>query len=62
MSLDRKTFLRRLGAGAVGLAAAGSVRGLDAAPLALPGFDPARPERFWEDVRALYPSSTIRFI
>lgn len=55
MSLDRKTFLRRFGAGAVGLAAVGSVRGLDAAPLAPPVFDPARPELFWDGVRALYP-------
>ncbi|HRG57125.1 MAG TPA: aminotransferase class V-fold PLP-dependent enzyme, partial [Lacunisphaera sp.] len=55
MSLDRKTFLRRLGAGAAGLAAAGTVRGIAVAPLAPPVFDPARPELFWEGVRALFP-------
>jgi len=55
LSLDRKTFLRRLGAGAAGLAAAGTVRGIAVAPLAPPVFDPARPELFWEGVRALFP-------
>jgi selenocysteine lyase/cysteine desulfurase len=57
MSLDRKTFLRRLGAGAVGLAAAGAARAALTGPgaAAWPVFDAARPEGFWREVRALFP-------
>jgi len=57
MSLDRKTFLRRLGAGAVALAAAGSVGGSLAGPAApaLPAFDPARADDYWAAVRKLFP-------
>ncbi len=54
MSLDRKTFLRRLGAGAIGLAAGGTLRA-QSAPRGLPSFDPARADEFWREVRALYP-------
>ncbi len=56
MSLDRKTFLRRLGAGAIGLAAAGSVRAaLGGQAAALPPFDPAKVDEFWASVRELFP-------
>lgn len=58
MNVDRKTFLRQLGAGAVALTAAGALRGADAAhaePAALPAFDPAKQNEFWRSVRALYP-------
>jgi selenocysteine lyase/cysteine desulfurase len=60
MSLDRKTFLRRLGAGALGLAAAGAVRaevggGAPVPPSSWPAIDPARPEAFWRAVRGLFP-------
>jgi selenocysteine lyase/cysteine desulfurase len=54
MSLDRKTFLRRLGAGALGLAAGSTLRA-QLAPRALPVFDPKRTDDFWRDARALYP-------
>lgn len=59
MSLDRKTFLLQLGAGAVGVAAAGAWRATAseaaARPPALPAFDPARSGEFWQQVRAHYP-------
>jgi len=57
MSLDRKTFLRRLGAGAVALAAAGSGRAALDRPMAaaLPAFDPAKADEFWAAVRAMFP-------
>jgi selenocysteine lyase/cysteine desulfurase len=57
MSLDRKTFLRRLGAGVVSLAAAGSVRAALGGPVAatLPAFDPAKADEFWAGVRAHFP-------
>src|SRR4051812_49107616 len=54
MSLDRKTFLRRLGAGAVGLAAGNALRA-QSTPAAWPAFDAAHADEFWRDVRALYP-------
>ena len=49
MSLPRRSFLRHAAFGAAGL---GLARGADAA---LPEFAAARPEPFWEAVRALYP-------
>ena len=55
MSLDRKTFLRRLGAGAAGLAAVGSVRAALAGPAPLPVFSAARADEFWSAVRDLFP-------
>jgi len=55
MRLDRKTFLRRLGAGVAGWAAAGSARAAWDSPAALPAFDAARPDVFWRGVRALFP-------
>jgi selenocysteine lyase/cysteine desulfurase len=54
MSMDRKTFLRRLGAGAAGLAVARAARGSAVAGPAL-GLETARPERLWPQVRALFP-------
>ena len=57
MSLDRKTFLRRLGAGAVAVAAAGVGRAAQTGPAAdtLPAFDASRPDEFWRRVRDQYP-------
>lgn len=49
MSLPRRSFLRHAALGAAGL---GLARGAD---VALPEFAAARPEPFWEAVRALYP-------
>lgn len=54
MSLDRKTFLRRLGLGAVGLAAGSGLRA-ETGPTVPPVFDPARPDAFWREVRGLFP-------
>lgn len=54
MTLDRKTFLRRLGAGAVGLAA-GAALPAEASSATVPLFDPARADDFWRQVRALFP-------
>lgn len=54
MSLDRKTFLRRLGIGAVGLAAGATLHG-EARAAKVPVFDPARADDFWRQVRALFP-------
>lgn len=58
MILDRKTFLKRLGAGAVGLTIAGAWESEAASPRqqpALPSFDSARAEEFWAAVRRMYP-------
>lgn len=59
MKLDRKTFLRHLGAGAIGLAAAGTLRAEKTASPAprrvLPPFNPARAGKFWREVRAQFP-------
>ncbi len=53
MSLDRKSFLRRLGAGAAGVLAGGALRAAErAAPL--PVFSERDPEPFWAAVRAQY--------
>jgi selenocysteine lyase/cysteine desulfurase len=57
MSLDRKSFLRRLGAGSFGLLAGASLRGEDAksaTPAPLPRFDERAPETFWSAVRAQF--------
>ncbi len=57
MSLDRKTFLRRLGAGAVAVVAADVGRAAQTGPSAdaWPAFDAAQPDEFWRRVRAQYP-------
>lgn len=57
MSLDRKSFLRRLGLGAVSLAAGSRLAAQVSRPSApgLPAFDAARADDFWRAVRALYP-------
>lgn len=53
MNSDRRTFLRQavVGAAGVGLAA----RTASASTAELPAFDAARPDAYWEAVRALYP-------
>ena len=53
MTLDRKTFLRRLGAGSVGLLAGATLRGAQVASV-LPQFDERSPEAFWTAVRAQF--------
>lgn len=53
MSVDRRTFLQGLGAGALG-ALAGATPAA-AAPRALPDFAAAGPAGFWRAVRELYP-------
>lgn len=61
MNLDRKTFLRGVGAGALGLLAG---RALSAAPLgpapSAPIWNDAEPELFWKRVRESYPMTTER--
>lgn len=63
MTMDRKTFLRGLGVGALGTLAAPSLlaasplpHAVDAlpGPLPLPAFDAASPEPFWAAVRSHY--------
>jgi selenocysteine lyase/cysteine desulfurase len=56
MNLDRKTFLRRLGVGAVGLAAGASTRGEQraAAAAAWPAYSEREPEPYWTAIRAQY--------
>lgn len=54
MNLDRKSFLRRMGLGAVGLAAGASVRAEERKAVALPTFSASNPEAFWEAIRAQY--------
>ena len=56
MNLDRKTFLRRLGVGAVGLAAGASTRGEQraAAAAAWPVYSEREPEPYWTAIRAQY--------
>ena len=55
MNLDRKSFLRRFGAGTIGFAAAGTWRSATATsdPVAPwpPAFDGSKPEAFWRAVR-----------
>ncbi len=53
MNLDRKSFLRRLGTGAVGLLAGASLRGAEQAAQ-LPVFSERDPEPFWAAVRTQY--------
>lgn len=53
MNLDRRTFLRGLGAGALGTLAGVAVAG--EAPRGLPAFTPEAPDAFWQGVRAQYP-------
>jgi selenocysteine lyase/cysteine desulfurase len=65
MNLDRRDFLRVVGAGAAGAALVPSVIGAapatvpPAAPVApvaaLPPFDPKAPEPFWKSVKSKYP-------
>jgi selenocysteine lyase/cysteine desulfurase len=61
MKMDRKTFIRQLGAGAFAVAVGGTLRagGTEAAPItytgALPEFDPDHADGFWQQIRALYP-------
>lgn len=56
MKIDRKTFVRSLGLGALsvlgGPARAGDV---GSTPASLPAFQPGDAESFWRQVRALYP-------
>jgi selenocysteine lyase/cysteine desulfurase len=54
MSLDRKTFLRRVGAGSLGLVAGASLRGEETKTPPLPRFDAREPESFWSAVRAQF--------
>ncbi len=56
MSIDRKTFLRQLGLGTVGVVAGTSARGADATAV-LPAFREQAPEEFWRAVRAQFPFS-----
>lgn len=53
MTLDRKSFLRRLGLGAVGLAAGGTLRA-EARAAAWPQFSERDPEPFWAAIKAQY--------
>ncbi|PTX94474.1 aminotransferase class V-fold PLP-dependent enzyme [Opitutus sp. ER46] len=55
--LNRKQFLRGVGAGAAAWALAGRVAAAEpgtAVARALPGYDDAAPENFWREVRAAY--------
>src|SRR4051794_16739191 len=55
MNSDRRTFLQRLGLSAVGVLAF-SKGGAAPSPLgALPAYEPAKAELFWNSVRALFP-------
>lgn len=53
MNVDRRTFLRGLGAGALGTLAGVAVAG--DGPRGLPAFTPEAPDAFWRAVRAQYP-------
>lgn len=56
MKIDRKTFVRSLGLGALGaMAGRPHARAGSPVPEALPPFDPGAPQEFWRRVRALYP-------
>jgi selenocysteine lyase/cysteine desulfurase len=63
MKLDRKTFLRRLGAGALGVFAARQLGAMGSGPepaVALPAWNEADPESFWRQVRAEFPITPER--
>lgn len=64
MNLDRKNFLRTLGAGALGLMAARNLRAMDEIEPELsnvtPVWDEANPESFWRQVRAQFPMTPQR--
>lgn len=63
MTLDRKTFLRRLGAGALGLFAARNLGAMDVEPESsggMPVWDDADPESFWRQVRIQFPMTPER--
>ncbi|HVU35620.1 MAG TPA: aminotransferase class V-fold PLP-dependent enzyme [Opitutaceae bacterium] len=57
MNIDRKTFLRGLGLGALGAFAAPNLLAQSAADAAtsLPAYDPANAAAYWRAVRAQYP-------
>ena len=63
MNLDRKTFLRSLGAGALGLFAARNLGAMDIEPdvtNVTPVWDESDPESFWRQVRAQFPMTPQR--
>ena len=64
MNLDRKTFLRSLGAGALGLLAARNLGAMDEiepdGTNVTPVWDEADPESFWRQVRAQFPMTPQR--
>jgi selenocysteine lyase/cysteine desulfurase len=63
MNLDRKTFLRSVGLGALGLLTARNLPGMDAeseSSNGLPIWDDANPEAFWSEVRAQFPMTPRR--
>lgn len=63
MTLDRKTFLRRLGAGALGLFAARNLGAMDVESEVSslpPVWDDADPENFWRQVRLQFPMTPQR--
>lgn len=53
MNVDRRTFLRGLGAGALGTLAGVAVAGEELS--GLPAFTPEAPDAFWQAVRAQFP-------
>ena len=58
MNVDRKTFLRGLGAGALGLLASRSLGAMEAdgyQSATTPVWTADDPEEFWRQVRAQYP-------
>ena len=63
MNLDRKSFLRGLGAGALGLMAMRNLGAMEAdgyQSAATPLWDESDPEGFWRQVRAQFPMTTER--
>ena len=63
MNLDRKTFLRSMGLGTLGLLTARSLPGMDVesdSPNGLPIWDESNPEPFWREVRAQFPMTPRR--